>query len=815
MNAKKILLNPYLHMTILALIVLAVFNRTLGSYFLADDFGEVAYVGKIAHGDWSMLWANFTGNYMQIPSMSVWRPFLLITLLGDFIIWKANPAGYYATNLLFYVGATIALYWLVFNLTSNWCKTRQRLAAFFSALLFSLNPLHCESISWVVGRVDIVCAFFYLLCLNAFILAMRSQESGDKQKSLRLTALSVVSFWLAMWTKEMAIGAPVLAFLIALLWGQPALHLKNALRLSAPLLLSTVLYFGLRYLALGTLLGGYTQGIGDAQAAGALSHWLDPDTARRLFFPLAYSIYGGDSFYLRALATTYILLIVMFLLRLFSLTLPLRWLLFMPVWLLTALAPIYKLWGLGYELEGARFVFFATMPLSTLLPVFLLAPHSGAAGGKSASESYFHKAFAVLSLGGLIAIAFMYAKIASHLNLEWVHAGKEVRSFAEAARTLALREKAPTLPLLAIPKRRGGAHMVLNGTTFQLLLRPPFVAETLNDPFLTFDPIIFGNADYLNATRFKADLKRSNGRAVFWDSKNRTFRTLTLREKVQAKELPRLDLPHNTPPLFLHSLGHALIKDRAGQPSIEEIRGGDGIYFGDLDLSPLDFDLLEVKLRFVEKPDQKQAPLLSLAWQQADAEKHAVSSSIKSNDTNEQIVYLRPSQNFHWYEEEKIDHLFLELPPQTKVVVESVRLLKADEVCPSISLTNSTNLSNLTNLTDAAKTSTAKLNTAPISSIGSYAIKEGAVPALSVVAPANLPFQKIVVDVSKPNAFFENFSDTDMKNAVQATIDVTGGRALLPPLAAGANYELRARTLDRSGQTVGAPSDPLVLRINK
>ena len=793
MKIKQILLNPYLHLLCLTLLVVAVFNRTLGSYFLADDFGEVAYVSHIVKGNWSMFWANFSGNYMQIPSMSVWRPWLLVTLLSDFLIWKANPFGYYLTNLVFYIGSVLALYGLICNLSQDWCKTRRHLAAFFSALIFALSPLHCESISWVVGRVDIVCAFYYLICLNAFILALNFGARGEKQKFRWLTALSVVTFWLAMWTKEMAIGAPVLAFAIALLWDQPALAFKKALRSSAPLLLSLPIYFVLRYLALGTLLGGYTQGIGDAQAAGALSHWLDPDTARRLFFPLAYSIYGADSFYLRALSLTYTMLGALLMLRLFSLSLPLRWLLFLPLWLATALAPIYKLWGLGYELEGARFVFFATMPLASFLPVLLLAPHSSASSAKSRSDKFMRPAFAALSLIGLTGLAVMYGKIASHLNLEWVHAGKEVRSFAEQARSLATstHELAePPTPLIGIPKRRGGAHMVLNGTTFQILMQPPFANSALRDPFFTYDPIIFGNPDYINATRFKAELNRSNNKFVSWDGESRQLKSSVLRPTA-ALNLPSLTLPSQTPAMFLHSAGHAVITDQGGKATVEKIAGGDGIYFNNLQLSPLDFDLIAVKLRFVTVP---QAPTTLACFWHDDSDLSSVSATVNNANTAEQIVYLRPSQNFRWYEQDKIDHLFLQLPAQTKVQIDAVKLLRAEAAAPQLTIADR------------------NPRLQPRNQIGAYPVREGAMH-LRIIAPTDFAQAKMVVDISKANAFFENFNNLDVKNAIEQTLPVQAGEATVPVLAAGANYEIRARAVDAKGQTLGVPSDPLVLRV--
>ena len=144
--------------------------------------------------------------------MAVYRPWLLMTLFFDYAIWKTNAAGYYFTNLLHYLACTLLIFTLIKLLTSYWSKLRSNLAATFAGAIFAAHPLHCESVSWVVGRVDIVCLTYYLLGLVSVALYVR----GLNKKWLILT---FVSFWLGILTKEMAIGLPVTATALAFLWG--------------------------------------------------------------------------------------------------------------------------------------------------------------------------------------------------------------------------------------------------------------------------------------------------------------------------------------------------------------------------------------------------------------------------------------------------------------------------------------------------------------------------------------------------------------------------------------------------------------------
>lgn len=204
---------------ILATIVLCSFGRTLGSYFLEDDIGEVLYVHQIFSGNWHKVITNFTSNYMEIPTMKVYRPCLLLSIMADYAVWRTNASGYFLTNILFLIGSATLLYMLLSELTRSWNRTRSFLFSFFSAILFASSPLHCESVSLMVGRVDVICAFFFLLSLWTFV------RKGDAKNWL-LTSLGILSFWIAMLVKEMAIALPVILPVVVFLFAD--LFLKKS-----------------------------------------------------------------------------------------------------------------------------------------------------------------------------------------------------------------------------------------------------------------------------------------------------------------------------------------------------------------------------------------------------------------------------------------------------------------------------------------------------------------------------------------------------------------------------------------------------------
>jgi hypothetical protein len=489
----------------LVAIALAAYGRTLTTYFLADDFGEVAYVSRIADGRWDLFWANWTGNFMQIPGMAVYRPFLLVSLLSDYLLFKANAVGYYATNLLFYVGDVLMLFLVAQKLTSGWGYARSITIAFLSGALFAVSPLHCETVSWVVGRVDSSCLLFSLTSIYCFL---RSRENN----SWKWLAASVAFFFGGLLFKEMAIGVPVLATAIALLFPRNgAFNLRALAKETAPFWVATAAYFVVRYLALGTLVGGYTGAIGDGQGAQWYLRWLDIHNYGRLFLPFGVSLFPAQSTLSKLLAAAYVSAATLVALKLFKGEIPVRHTLLLGAWLLAAALPIYKLWGIGMDIEGARFCFFLTVPLSLLLPMILLAPKPD-------------RSFNALSVAVIVLLGLVLYKVTLQTNSNWVHAGKEVRAVFNAATELTAEHPGKKIVVLGIPKRRAGAHMIYNGATFRTMVDPPFTKEPLSSRFLTFDPIFYGPDQYINADRFRQTLQRADVVGPYvWDSKANKF----------------------------------------------------------------------------------------------------------------------------------------------------------------------------------------------------------------------------------------------------------------------------------------------------
>lgn len=921
-------------MAVLIGAVLVCFGRTLGSYFLADDFGEVAYVSRIAEGDWARLWSNFTGNYMQVPSMAVYRPWLLITLLFDYAAWKTNAAGYYFTNLAHYLACAVLIFALIKLLTSYWGKLRSNLAATFSGLLFVTHPLHCESVSWVVGRVDIVCLTYYLLGLVSVALYLR-----DSNK--RWLVLTFVSFWLGILTKEMAIALPVTATALAFLWGNSQKHsdgseatpkksvksgndlnfdpsvsippppqhqpqftepsrasaiaalqkldqeldphaipatalndgglvttseassttsqfspqdLRERIAVALPvgvmLFACTVVYFIIRYAALGTITGGYTGSIGSSQFSGILQKWSDFDTVLRIVFPLNQFVFGEGTAQKNLLSGLYLVLIALTTTRLVIGNLPRRWLVFLFISSLTALAPIYQLWGIGYELEGSRFVFFLTVSLAMLFPIILFSPtekvaprsnsntkaetvsdRQAPAVSKTAKQTNIR--LLALSIVALASLTLVFAKLTMRNNIPWVHAGKQTESIHEKAAALSKSTPAgKQVGVVGIPKDEGGAHMILNGTTFRQLLTPPFAESGLTGKILTFEPSLFGDADKIDTAHFKEALVKPNVAAfLVWNMDKKDFepfRPGAPEEIPKPIYIPLMDLKQSSanpangkPSLALtspiasypYTQGRG---DRSLNGFIENADRGLGIRISGLNVHPAQFDYIVVRARTaaeklpadaeknIFKTDTCLVQLESGTNQKTALNVRFQATTARSADAKDASITVRLPLSAYWrfFLAGEIANIVVDLPSVNNLKIEGIELMPAALIAPTMTVLERNSADDGAFNVDRRRQPGS--NSAPV--------------RISVEASKLKEAVAVEMQILQKNFFFDNLkSEAALKSGTQTVLQAPGNSAtfVIPDKVVDSNgyVQLRVRCLDKNNQQVGEYSFPITLRV--
>lgn len=193
------------HSFILAFITFSVYIPALSNGFVNWDDPKYVYENpniQLLDIRW-LLTAVISAN---------WHPLTMFSLALDYQLWGMNPFGYHLTNVVLHTLNTLLVYVLVARLiggTAQQPATNTGLASLLTALLFGIHPLHVESVAWISERKDVLCAFFFLLSLLAYL-----NYASSCSKNIKSYVLSLLSFILALMSKPMAVSLPIVLLII-------------------------------------------------------------------------------------------------------------------------------------------------------------------------------------------------------------------------------------------------------------------------------------------------------------------------------------------------------------------------------------------------------------------------------------------------------------------------------------------------------------------------------------------------------------------------------------------------------------------------
>jgi len=487
--------------------------------FLLDDFLHVDYVARAAGGHWRDFLENFTGNWADSDIMRSYRPFVSSSLFIDYLLWGPHAAGFHLTNILIFLACCLLVGLITLELTGSYGNRLGAGPAIWAALLFAVYPLHPETVSWVIGRVDLLCTLFYLGAVFAYLRFRLIREETYLFGSL-------VCFLLALISKEMAVTLPVVIGLAELCLfsrsgNQPAdrflrISAAASFRYVACFFVVLAVYAIYRSLLLGAVVGGY----GNEDALGLLHSWrnfLDKPTLTKIFLPLNEEVHLS-ALVLRFLVASYLGIATLWGIRLLLGSARLRPILFLALWAGAALAPAYQIWHIYPNLGGSRLFFLSSAPFCILLVLAALP----AAATLSKRAALIHLFMGTLLIAGL----FVGWSLLLKANLRpWISAGQQMatlRSQLSALTTNLPPDK--QILLLNLPRDFSGAGMLTRPQYLSIIARPPFARKDVSSKLLTIEPLISGCHDFLWSGQFRRLIDSPNLAGVYiWDPRPGRF----------------------------------------------------------------------------------------------------------------------------------------------------------------------------------------------------------------------------------------------------------------------------------------------------
>jgi len=158
----------------LVVAVWAVFFQTLHYEFINYDDDVYVYQNPVvARG------LNLTGALWAFTHRvsSNWHPLTMLSHMLDCQLYGLNPGGHHLTNVFLHGTAAMLLFLLLRNMTGALWRSA------FVAAVFTVHPLHVESVAWVAERKDVLSGLFFMLTLWAYTSYVKSKGQGPNTKA--------------------------------------------------------------------------------------------------------------------------------------------------------------------------------------------------------------------------------------------------------------------------------------------------------------------------------------------------------------------------------------------------------------------------------------------------------------------------------------------------------------------------------------------------------------------------------------------------------------------------------------------------------
>ncbi|HOW35510.1 MAG TPA: tetratricopeptide repeat protein [Candidatus Omnitrophota bacterium] len=231
--SKRIPLEFIVFLFLLALCFI-LYTPSLKADFVLDDNVVVAQNPAIKQaGLYRYIFAkSFFSPYKSSADLKLgyYRPMTLSSLALDYRIWGLRPWGYRLTNIFLHALNGILLFLLVRRIF------QKEGAAFLSAVLFCILPVHGVTVNTISCRGDLLQAFFLLMASITFVGYLGQRIRGK-------LFLSILFFICAILSRETSLVYPLLAILLS--WNHDR-DMKAAVRKSLPFFAVAVLYYIVR-----------------------------------------------------------------------------------------------------------------------------------------------------------------------------------------------------------------------------------------------------------------------------------------------------------------------------------------------------------------------------------------------------------------------------------------------------------------------------------------------------------------------------------------------------------------------------------------
>jgi protein O-mannosyl-transferase len=146
---------------------------------------------------------------LTTPIQGNYHPLTILSLAFNFVISGMNAWSYHVLNVILHLVNCVLVFRFVFLLSN-----KNTVAAFITAALFGIHPMHVESVAWVTERKDVLYGLFFIAGLTSYT---KYVDTGSRTQ-YGLTLLFLI---LSLLSKPAAVVFPLALFCVDILRKRP------------------------------------------------------------------------------------------------------------------------------------------------------------------------------------------------------------------------------------------------------------------------------------------------------------------------------------------------------------------------------------------------------------------------------------------------------------------------------------------------------------------------------------------------------------------------------------------------------------------
>ena len=236
---------------VLSLTTLLIYGNSFDCAWHFDDKPNITDNSNLHIRDLS--WDNIKQAFfsdLRNPDI-LYRPVASLSLALNYYFGGLEVSGYHLVNIIIHILSSFFLFLFLYH-TLNLHSLKDRYAsksysiAILSTLLWAINPIHTQAITFIVQRMASMAGMFYIMAMYLYLRARTAEKRGKKTLFL---IFCLISFTMALGSKENTVMLPLSIFFYEILiiqGGTGKNFLKNIKGFIV--ILGTVLFLGLVYL---------------------------------------------------------------------------------------------------------------------------------------------------------------------------------------------------------------------------------------------------------------------------------------------------------------------------------------------------------------------------------------------------------------------------------------------------------------------------------------------------------------------------------------------------------------------------------------